>query len=96
MDMFLSDGLHNPGQIKVGGGGAGGAVVSTVASQQEGPRFCGEFACSPHVLLCSLQVLQLLPTSSLQRHASGFRLIHSKLPMSVNVSICGCLSLSSL
>ena len=53
----------------------GGAVVSTVASQQEGcgfvPRlarpFCVEFACSPRVCVGSLRVLRLPPAD--QRHA---------------------------
>ena len=52
----------------------GGAVVSTVASHQEGSRFdlhlgpfCVEFACSPRVCVGSLQVLRLPPT--FQKHA---------------------------
>ena len=43
-----------------------GVVVSTVASQQEGPGFdsqaCAEFTCSLCVCVGSVQVLQLPPT----------------------------------
>ncbi|CAI5638621.1 unnamed protein product [Oreochromis niloticus] len=70
-----------------------GTVVSTVASQQEGPEFhstirpegfCVEFECSP-------RVLRLPPT--VQRHPlSGVRLIgNTNLP--IGVSTNGCLSL---
>ena len=63
-----------------------GMVVSTVASQQEGPgfdsgsrSFCVEFVCSSH----SPKTCKL-----------GVRLIdHSKLPVGVNVSLDVCLSL---
>uniref|UniRef100_A0A3P8NDG8 HAT C-terminal dimerisation domain-containing protein n=1 Tax=Astatotilapia calliptera TaxID=8154 RepID=A0A3P8NDG8_ASTCA len=53
----------------------GSTVVSTVATQQEGPEFnstirpgsfCVEFACSPRVCVGSLRVLRLPPT--VQRH----------------------------
>ena len=53
----------------------GGTVVSAVASQQEGSGFefksrcfCVEFACSPHVRVGLLQVLQFPPT--VQKHVS--------------------------
>lgn len=51
-----------------------GVAVSTVSSQQKGPGFdfCGAFACSPRVHVVSW-VLRLPPT--IQRHASGLRLI---------------------
>ena len=46
----------------------GGAVVSAVASQQEGPGFesrpfCVELACSPRVCVGFLRVLRFPPTS---------------------------------
>merc|ERR1711931_160809 len=51
------------------GGGHGGIVVSTVASQQEGRGFesrlgpfCAEFACSPRVRVGLLRVLRFPPT----------------------------------
>ena len=50
------------------GGQHGGAVVSAVASQQEGPGFesrpfCVELACSPRVCVGFLRVLRFPPTS---------------------------------
>jgi len=70
----------------------GGVLVSTVASQQEGPKFdsrlghfCVEFACSPRVCMYSLQVLQLPPTSK----GMHVRLIGVyKLFLGVSVSLC--------
>ena len=73
-------------------------MVSTVASQQEGPgldpgsgRFCVEFACSPCACVGSLWLLQLPP--KVQKHAKlRVRLTgHSKFPVSVNVCVDGCL-----
>ena len=53
----------------------GGAVVSAVASQQEGPglesesgHFSAEFACSPHVRVGLLWVLRFPPT--VEKHAN--------------------------
>ena len=75
-------------------------MVSGVPSQREGPGlipgsgcFCVEFACSPCVCVGSVQLLWL--SSTVQKHAKlAVRLIgQSKLPVGVNVSEDGCLSL---
>ena len=67
-------------RLKQSQGQHSGALVSTVASQREGPGFgsgsecvCVEFACSPCVCVGSLRVLRLPPT--VQKHANWERLI---------------------
>merc|ERR1712035_232177 len=84
------------------GGRHGGAVVSTAASQQEGPEFDppaprlgqGLSVRSLHVLPVSAWVLSGFSGFLPQSKDMHVRLIgDSKLPVGVNVSVSGCLSM---